>query len=644
LSNWGQVVILVIAVMLILTIPNSAYAVEVILPPQASDKAREAIAVERVQILQIGNMRLEFRPLYVVADDPALHEVPPGGTLDGVGDLIISIPGEGTFRCTASLLHSGIHVLTAAHCVTDAAGNFVPGTTANITFEAAPNETIAAVVSPSSIHPDYRGDFLCGNDIAVLELVSPASDSVDRYDIDRDGTDDVGSITNKVGYGWSGLGDTGDTIPSGTKREGMNLYDALADTMLLSLSTPFTQLSDTKCDPAVNDFVPGSVLQYDFDNGLVANDGFDFFFGIADLGLGVDEVKSSGGDSGGPSFGSPVITGVTSYGVRLANTGGPPPRTSDVDNTFNDSFGEFAGDTRVSFYAAFVDSIVPAKLTLSLTPSSISENAGAAASSGTVTRTGDITSSQLVNLASSDTSEATVPATVTIPTSQASVTFPINAVDDTLLDGTQTVTITASCPECISDNTSLDVTDNDIPIFSEGSSVSSSTGGIVEDAESDASITIPPGTLAGDTTFTIDALVSCPVPPGSLIFSSVCVDFNPDGTIFSLPGATLTLPLDFPHTPGTVLGLLKFNEISGSFENTGIVGIVDPGGLTATASGITSLSVYVLNNFLIIGGEGIPIDTTALLVAGFKVNATWMLPAMFLATVIGIIFFKKLKN
>ncbi len=56
----------------------------------------------------------------------------------------------------------------------------------------------------------------------------------------------------------------------------------------------------------------------------------------------------------------------------------------------------------------------------------------------------DTGSAIVVNLQSGDTTEATVPATVVIPAGQSQASFPITAVDDALLDGTQTVTITAS--------------------------------------------------------------------------------------------------------------------------------------------------------------------------------------------------------
>ena len=58
----------------------------------------------------------------------------------------------------------------------------------------------------------------------------------------------------------------------------------------------------------------------------------------------------------------------------------------------------------------------------------------------------DIAGAVTVALISSDTSEATVPASVTIPAGQATASFVVTAVDDALLDGTRTVTIAASVP------------------------------------------------------------------------------------------------------------------------------------------------------------------------------------------------------
>jgi uncharacterized protein DUF1566/arylsulfotransferase ASST/beta-agarase/YXIM esterase-like protein len=84
-------------------------------------------------------------------------------------------------------------------------------------------------------------------------------------------------------------------------------------------------------------------------------------------------------------------------------------------------------------------------ISVSVDPDAFGEGDGsAAAATGTVTRTGDTTGDLVVTLSSDDTSEATVPTSVTIPDGQASVTFDVGAVDDALEDGTQAVTITAA--------------------------------------------------------------------------------------------------------------------------------------------------------------------------------------------------------
>ena len=73
-------------------------------------------------------------------------------------------------------------------------------------------------------------------------------------------------------------------------------------------------------------------------------------------------------------------------------------------------------------------------LSLELSVATISESGGSA--QATVTRSNtDMALPQTIQLSSSDTTEATVPATVTIPSGQSSTTFVISAVDDLLLDG-----------------------------------------------------------------------------------------------------------------------------------------------------------------------------------------------------------------
>lgn len=100
-------------------------------------------------------------------------------------------------------------------------------------------------------------------------------------------------------------------------------------------------------------------------------------------------------------------------------------------------------------------------LTVSLDASSISENGGSA--TGTVTRNTTTVGDMVVSLASDDVTEATVPATVTIPDGSTSATFTVTGVDDAIVDGTQTVTITASAAGINDGQASIDVTDDDAP-------------------------------------------------------------------------------------------------------------------------------------------------------------------------------------
>jgi len=284
--------------------------------------------------------------LYVDADDPVGIIEPPGGDNDGVGKFLFStISAGGSFICSAALLAESTEVpvvLTAAHCVTDSLGNFDLAPGATVTFEGAGGDQVIGVVEDwTQIHPDWDGVFFFGNDIAILELESFPTPDIDRYFIDRVGGDDIGFDPENVGFGASGTGLLGDFLPPGIKRASSNTYDMPGDTFFAFFAIPT---------------LAGGQLVTDFDNGNPANDANFFVGGPFDpVGLALDEGISAGGDSGGPHFnGAKEITGVTSWGATLFAGGGGP----DIDNTLNSSFGEWAGDMRVSAYTAFIDSAI----------------------------------------------------------------------------------------------------------------------------------------------------------------------------------------------------------------------------------------------------------------------------------------------
>ena len=103
-------------------------------------------------------------------------------------------------------------------------------------------------------------------------------------------------------------------------------------------------------------------------------------------------------------------------------------------------------------------------LSVTIAPPAISENGGGAL--GTVTRSNtNISSALTVTLSSSDTTGATVPASVTIPANQASATFIVDAVNDALLDGVQTVIVTAVAAGYLDGSAAVNVTDDEQPFL-----------------------------------------------------------------------------------------------------------------------------------------------------------------------------------
>lgn len=102
-------------------------------------------------------------------------------------------------------------------------------------------------------------------------------------------------------------------------------------------------------------------------------------------------------------------------------------------------------------------------LSLVLPSSAAPENTGKPLR-GTVSRSSPASSALVVALSSSDTSEARVPATVTVAAGATSATFSVSLVDDLVADGSQAVTVSAQASGFAASATArLLVTDNEIP-------------------------------------------------------------------------------------------------------------------------------------------------------------------------------------
>ncbi len=131
-------------------------------------------------------------------------------------------------------------------------------------------------------------------------------------------------------------------------------------------------------------------------------------------------------------------------------------------------------------------------------------------------------------LSSSDPTAATVPATVTLPAGQTSVTFPVAIVDDTAIDGSQVTTITAQLPGWVNATGSLSVLDNEtlsLALFlpgtiTEGSTV---TGTVSASGAVAADLVV---TLSSDTVsrLTVPATVTIASGTSSTTFNAVAVE------------------------------------------------------------------------------------------------------------------------
>jgi uncharacterized protein YkwD len=216
-------------------------------------------------------------------------------------------------------------------------------------------------------------------------------------------------------------------------------------------------------------------------------------------------------------------------------------------------------------------------LQLVLSPTTISENGGR--STGTVSRTGLNTSSLVVSLSSSDTTEASVPATVTIPAGNGSTTFAITAVNDTILDGDQSVTIRATASGASAASTVLTVTDDEKAALS----LSLATNTISESGRSISATLSRNGSLtnsllvnlsSNDTSeATVPATVTIPAGAASTTFTVIVVnDTIPDGS----QSPTITA------------------STSGYLNGTAVLTVADDDILTATEDqAITSMGTTV---------------------------------------------------
>lgn len=285
---------------------------------------------------------LEKREMFIVGAFglPAVAGIGTG--FDGVVEL--SGPAGG---CTGSLLSSGRHILTAAHCVDnnvdtngdglgDRGDRFVDPGTYTISFDMSwgresyqvPAGNISVPTGNFNGLGNWNGKAKDGRDIAVIELDKIAPHGAERYH-PYEGRDEEGRWGFIVGYGRTGRGnnrvnidDNGDGVTdrrgcdasSGgtTKRIGTNFFD---DT-----DGPGNSELEFDFDSNTNNWVPGSTPG-NSNNRL-------------------NEIGPAGGDSGGPG----MLWGPTGLEVAAVGSRGSSSRCTGSDYDY----------TRVSSWAGWI--------------------------------------------------------------------------------------------------------------------------------------------------------------------------------------------------------------------------------------------------------------------------------------------------
>ncbi|WP_303808935.1 trypsin-like serine protease [Sandarakinorhabdus limnophila] len=299
----------------------------------------------------------------------------PSANKSGTVALIMEYSNGDRFICSGSVLADGRSIATAAHCVSDGAGTANPVKTTVHFYNGNPDQRAVdpgasetRSVTAYFVHPEYSGQVIDQNDIAILRINKEAPTSAQRYDLFTNG-DLAGMEFNVAGYGTRSTtgGNNGNTPPFGARtgflREGDNIYDyAWGNSLFQNF---FTELDANGENFFFNPGVNGNVADYefsfisDFDNGTLAQDqsrrianalglgplGNTFF---NNQGLGAREVGIAGGDSGGPGFVDGKLATINSYGLTFG------PNFGDFGGGLNAGWGEFSGYVPVYIHTDFI--------------------------------------------------------------------------------------------------------------------------------------------------------------------------------------------------------------------------------------------------------------------------------------------------
>jgi hypothetical protein len=176
---------------------------------------------------------------------------------------------------------------------------------------------------------------------------------------------------------------------------------------------------------------------------------------------------------------------------------------------------------------AALPTAISAALTLTLSPTTVQENAGSQAVQATVTRNSSAAASLVVNLSSSQPAKVVVPASVTIPVGASAASFFVVVVDDAQVGGDVMATITAQAAAHVNGTDTLTVRENDSPRLTlalsaasvlESAAPGAVTGRVTRNVNTNVALLVTLGS-SRPAALTVPASVNIPVGQTSAVFN-----------------------------------------------------------------------------------------------------------------------------
>jgi uncharacterized repeat protein (TIGR01451 family) len=234
-----------------------------------------------------------------------------------------------------------------------------------------------------------------------------------------------------------------------------------------------------------------------------------------------------------------------------------------------------SSSTSTGVQEAFNIPILPLRV---LVPISATEGDGVLVGAGQVQLLSLATSNVTVTLSSSKVSEVTVPPSVTVLAGQSNAVFDLTIIDDAVLDGTQTSTITGSSPGYTTSTANIAVFDNETATLQVTLPANATEGqgtvqGTVQVSAAPAASVVVILSSSDTTEIQVPASVTIPSGQTSAVFTATVVDDNQldgpqsatvtahvqnwtDGsatiTVLDNVNLTVTLPASAPENAGVL--------------------------------------------------------------------------------------------